>query len=489
MRSNAVSRFGDYPRLIGAIALAILLYGLATLAGWTIPPTIVAAHAGPASVESAPPVWAVFPFVLLLGAIAILPLWQHSSHWWESNRNKLVVAMAAALLTLVYFVMLHPSGGWEFTFQTLEHVVANDYIPFMVLLFSLFTICGGIRISGDLPAHPLTNSIFIAVGGLLASLIGTTGAAMLLVRVLIETNSQRRHQAHTIVFFIIVACNCGGLLLPIGDPPLFLGYLKGVDFLWTLNLWRSWLFINGVVLGCYYLLDHFVFYRRERPADIVRDETAVRRLTFEGVWPNALWLLGVVLAVALLDPSKPIPGTSWRPWLYLREAVQLALVALSLVFGRQDARRGNRFGFAPILEVAALFIGIFVAMQPALQLLDARGGSLGVDTPARFFWFSGWLSAVLDNAPTYLVFFETARIVSAGQADLVGGVAHDLLVGISLGSVTMGAMTYIGNGPNFMVKTIAEQSGIRMPSFFGYLGYSVAVLLPVLVLHNWLFLP
>jgi Na+/H+ antiporter NhaD/arsenite permease-like protein len=323
----------------------------------------------------------------------------------------------------------------------------------------------------------------------LASLIGTTGAAMLLIRVLIETNSERRQQAHTIVFFIFVACNCGGLLLPIGDPPLFLGYLKGVDFLWTLNLWKSWLFINGVVIAIYYLLDHFVFYRRERPADIARDETAVRGLTFEGVWPNALLLLGVVLAVALLDPSKPIPGTSWRPWLYLREAVQLALVALSLVFGNREARRGNRFGFEPILEVAALFIGIFVAMQPALQLLDARGGSLGVDTPAKFFWFSGWLSAVLDNAPTYLVFFETAHIVSAGQADLVGGVAHDLLVGIALGSVTMGAMTYIGNGPNFMVKTIAEQSGIRMPSFFGYLGYSLAILLPVLVLHSWLFLP
>jgi Na+/H+ antiporter NhaD/arsenite permease-like protein len=243
------------------------------------------------------------------------------------------------------------------------------------------------------------------------------------------------------------------------------------------------------LLATYYLLDHFYHYPREAKADLVVDESQVRKLTFSGLWPNALLLLGIVLSVALLDPEKPFPLTHWHPWFYLREMMQLLLVAISLLMGPHRVRSANNFDYLAIVEVGVLFIGIFVAMQPALEILHARGATLGINSSHKFFWASGWLSAVLDNAPTYLVFFKTAQALSADAAVTVAGVAEDLLTGVALGSVTMGAMTYIGNGPNFMVKTIAERAGVKMPSFFGYMLYSFSVLLPILVLDTWLFLP
>jgi Na+/H+ antiporter NhaD/arsenite permease-like protein len=432
--------------------------------------------------------WAIIPFSVLLGAIAILPLVEHTAHWWEHNLHKFYVAGNLALLTLVYLAFGHPEGSLARAAHTLLDVLVAEYIPFIVLLFSLYTISGGIRIEGDLRAHSLTNATFIGVGGLLASFIGTTGAAMLLIRPLLETNRERKHVAHTVVFFIFVVCNCGGLLLPIGDPPLFLGYLNGVDFLWTLSLWRSWLLVNGLLLAVYFAMDHFHYYPRETKSDIARDERQIRRLKFSGIWPNGLLLLGIIFSVGLLDPSNALPGTDWHPWFYLREMVQLALVAVSLLLGPQVVRDDNNFDYLAIIEVAALFVGIFVAMQPALEILNARGATLGIDTAAEFYWATGGLSSVLDNAPTYLVFFKTAQALSPGGDNLVAGVAEPLLAAISLGAVLMGAMTYIGNGPNFMVKTIAEKSGIRMPSFFGFVVYSVVVLLPILALNAWLFL-
>ena len=471
-----------------AIGVMLFVYLLATLVGWTAVPDGDAVHHEQAPAVHVAHFWAVIPFTLLLGAIAVLPLLDHAAHWWEHNLNKFLVAGGLALATLAYLAILHPDASLGRAARSLEHVMLADYIPFIILLFSLYTISGGIRIEGDLPAHPLTNATMIVSGGLLASLIGTTGAAMLLIRVLLETNSERKHVAHTVVFFIFVVCNCGGLLLPIGDPPLFLGYLHGVDFLWTLSLWKSWLFINGMLLAVYLALDHFFYYPHETKTDIAIDETRVRKLQFSGIWPNGLLLVGVILSVALLDSSKPLPGTAWHPFLYLREAAQLALVAASLLFGSRRVREANNFDYLPIVEVAALFVGIFVAMQPALEILDARGGELGIDTPQKFFWAAGWLSSVLDNAPTYLVFFEAAHNISAGAAQAMAGVATPLLTAVSLGSVTMGAMTYIGNGPNFMVKTIAEKSGVRMPSFFGYMVYSFAILLPILAVASWLFL-
>jgi Na+/H+ antiporter NhaD/arsenite permease-like protein len=301
-----------------------------------------------------------------------------------------------------------------------------------------------------------------------------------------------------VVFFIFIVCNCGGCLLPIGDPPLLLGYLRGVPFLWTLDLFPEWLFVNGVLLGMYWTLDQFVYYRRETPADKLRDVAQRRQLRIAGLAVNGPLLLGVVLAVALLDPSEAFPGTQWVPWLYLREMVQLGFVAVSLLAGRDWVRQANRFNYQAIVEVAALFFGIFICMQPALLILHERGGELGVDTTAKFFWYTGALSAVLDNAPTYAVFFETAKVESsqslasgaATQEDLVSqtGVVGSMLAAVSLGAVFMGAMTYIGNGPNFMVKAISEKAGVHMPSFFGYMAYSVGFLLPVFVLMQWWFL-
>ncbi|MEE8452505.1 MAG: sodium:proton antiporter, partial [Thermoguttaceae bacterium] len=430
-------------------------------------------------------------------------------HWWENNRNRFIVAAVLGALTLLYYLFAHnmpvaahwpvhpdwpathlmphaESGpNWLVAWTVLANAVLNEYIPFIMLLFSLYTISGGIRIQGDLKAHPLTNATFMIVGGLLASFIGTTGAAMLLIRPLLETNSERRHVKHTVIFFIFVVCNCGGCLLPIGDPPLFLGYLRGVPFLWTLILWKEWLFVNACLVTIYYLFDHFFYYPREEAIDIARDETRVRGLQFSGLWPNVPLLFGVVLSVALLDPSQPLPGTDWHPWLYLREIAQLALVGLSLGLGRNAIRKANAFNYHAIVEVAALFFGIFICMQPPLQILNVMGPELGLSTPTHFFWLTGGLSAVLDNAPTYVVFFETAKTL--GGENQVAGVASSLLVAVSLGAVFMGAMTYIGNGPNFMVKAIAEKSGIHMPSFFGYMLYSCAVLLPVLVITNLIF--
>jgi Na+/H+ antiporter NhaD/arsenite permease-like protein len=366
----------------------------------------------------------------------------------------------------------------------LSNAVLNEYLPFIILLFSLYTIAGGIRIEGDLPAHPLTNTLFLAAGAVLANLIGTTGASMLLIRPLLETNAERKHVKHTVVMFIFIVCNCGGCLLPLG-PPLFLGYQFGVPFMWTLELWPAWLAVNGLLLVIYYLWDHFAYYRHESVRDIQRDESEVRPLRFRGLWPNTLLLLGVILSAAFLDPGKTFPGTAWNPWVYLREMVLLGLVVVSLWSG-QAVRRDNDFNYGAILEVAVLFFGIFICMQVPLQIVDVKGPALGLTTPAHFFWASGSLSAVLDNAPTYAVFFETAR--SLGGQPAVAGVQSSLLTAISLGSVFMGAMTYIGNGPNFMVKSIAEKSGVAMPSFFGYIVHSVVILLPLFALLTIVYL-
>lgn len=457
--------------------------------------------------SAAPPYWTVLPFLLLLGAIALLPLIPATAHWWESNLHRFYVAAGLGLVTIAYYIFLHgmpidghwpahyivePSSAgptWEMGWAVFSNAILSEYIPFIVLLFSLYTIAGGIRIQGDLPAQSLTNLGFIATGALLASFIGTTGAAMLLIRPLLETNAERQHVRHTVVFFIFAVCNCGGLLLPIGDPPLFLGYLRGVDFLWTLTLIGPWLFVNGMLLIMYFVMDRFYFYPRESPENIAsdHDEFNIRRLSFHGLGLNGLLLVGVILSVALLDPSKAIPGTTWHPWLYLREVVQLGLVVLSLVLGSNAIRAENRFNYSAILEVAALFVGIFICMQPALQILGEVGPRLGIDSATKFFWITGALSSVLDNAPTYVVFFETARTLEVAGVPTMAGVAEPMLAAISLGAVFMGAMTYIGNGPNFMVKAIAEAAGVRMPSFFGYIGYSVCLLLPLLVLTNLIF--
>ena len=459
--------------------------------------------------QSSPPsiIW-VTPFALLLLAIAIFPLVPATAHWWESNLHRFYVAAALGLVTLAYYLLgfnqpldahwpahavVEPTAGsalqWELAWTVFSNAMLHEYVPFIVLLLSLYTISGGIRIEGNLAAHPVTNTSFLITGGLLASFIGTTGAAMLLIRPLLETNRERTHVVHTVVFFIFIVCNCGGCLLPIGDPPLFLGYLRGVDFFWTLTLWPQWIVVNVTLLAVYWAWDQFFCYPKEASHDLVRDEVEKRKMRIRGWIVGVPLLIGVVLCVALLDPSKTFPGTDWHAPLYLREIMQLFLVGLSLLLGQRAIRQDNLFSYHAILEVAALFFGIFVCMQPALQILDARGSEMGVETPMQFFWTTGGLSSVLDNAPTYVVFFETARTLTPdGVFHPETVVEPSLLLAISLGAVFLGAMTYIGNGPNFMVKAIAESAGIRMPSFFGYLKYSILVLLPIFLVVSFLFL-
>jgi Na+/H+ antiporter NhaD/arsenite permease-like protein len=515
MTENTVK--SDDMRVIWAILGIVIMYVVALVAGYPQHATQLAIsnhaehtaedHAGDeqANVESvpkAPPIWTIAPFVMLLGAIAVFPLLHLTEHWWESNLHRLYVAAGLALVALAYYAFLHRSPvdiHWPahdiepvaesayqpgFVKAVLANAILSEYIPFIVLLFSLYTIAGGIRIAGDLRADSLTNAAIIGTGGILASFIGTTGAAMLLIRLLLETNSERKYVAHTVVFFIFVVCNCGGCLLPIGDPPLFLGYLQGVAFTWTLGLWPSWLFVNGLLLIVYLVMDRFYFYAKETISDVERDIERTHRLRVAGLKLNGLLLVGVVLAVALLDPNKAIPGTNWHAWMYLREIVQLALVAISLYLGHRSVREENNFSYGAIIEVAALFIGIFICMQPALQILGENGSYIASKlSPDGYFWASGALSSFLDNAPTYLVFFKTAQVPGVGGP--TAGVPEAILVAISLGSVFMGANTYIGNGPNFMVKAIAEKSGVKMPSFFGYMGYSMLILLPILLFNQW----
>jgi Na+/H+ antiporter NhaD/arsenite permease-like protein len=448
----------------------------------------------------APGLFWILPFCVLLLCIAVLPLHSRTVHWWEKNANKLIVALSLGLVTLLYY---HFRGygvghgenasmpGWPTLGNVLFHAVLAEYIPFMSLLFSLYVISGGINVRGDIPAHPRTNVAFLAAGGVLASLIGTTGASMLLIRPLLRTNSERRHVAHTVVFFIFIVSNIGGSLLPIGDPPLLLGYLRGVPFLWTLNLWPAWAFTVGLLLVIYWIWDARA-YRHETIADVIRDQTQVQRISVSGK-VNFLLLACVILATGTIYPGRDFLGTGWKPFPYCRELVQLAFVASSLWLTPRGLRAANQFSYAAIIEVAWLFIGIFICMQVPIEILNIRGPQLGVNSAAEFFWASGSLSSFLDNAPTYVVFLETAKSLVAqpgpGIMELVenGHVHVEHLAAISLGAVFMGANTYIGNGPNFMVKSIAEHAGVKMPSFFGYMAYSICILLPIFALVTFLF--
>ena len=444
-----------------------------------------------------PPIPAIAPFALLLLCIAVLPLIPATSHWWEHNSNRFLIAMILGGITLIYYGFLHPGGldnhfthhlnstpGLDTVFVVFSNAIFGEFISFIVLLFSLYVISGGINLRGDLPAHPGVNAAFLGLGTLLASFIGTTGSAMVFIRPLLTTNKERKYRVHTVVFFIFMACNCGGLLLPVGDPPLFLGYLRGVPFEWTLRLWPYWLGVNAALLLIYYVWDR-ILYEKEEIRSIVRDETHVEPLKLTGKI-NIPLIIGVVLCVAFIVPGKPFPLFGFETPKFMSEMVMLLLVITSLLITKTEVRLHNRFDFHAILEVAALFSGIFICMQVPIELLQIKGASLGLTDPFHFFWATGTLSSFLDNAPTYVVFFETAAALpheTGGLLSLGGArfIAEQYLVPISLGAVFMGANTYIGNGPNFMVKSIAESSGIKMPSFFGYMGYSILVLVPVFV--------
>ncbi len=499
-----------------------------------------------------PHVFWVWPFVAILLSIAVFPLMRRTHHWWEENRSKLIVALILAAVTLLYYgfrgvgVVQHHEGGaahaaetheqppagheagahaveaghagapaapgetamsaageapaerrtpagWRTVLAVLHHAVLAEYVPFLTLLFSLYVIAGGIVVRGDVRATPTVNTAILGIGALLASFIGTTGAAMVLIRFLLKTNSERTRKVHTVVFFIFLVANIGGTLLPIGDPPLFLGYLAGVDFFWTLRLWKEWVFMVGLLLVVYYAWDSWAYKHEPEPA-IRLDDTQRQPMRIAGLI-NIVWLLGVVAAVATLDPAKPFPGTQWHAWPYFREIVQLAMVGLSLLTTSKALRVENQFNYVAIGEVACLFIGIFITMQVPIEILQTEGPALGLSQPWHFFWATGMLSSFLDNAPTYVVYFATAGTLAPPGMELMapvktatGAIPVPLLVAISCGAVFMGANTYIGNGPNFMVKAIAEQSGVKMPSFFGYMIYPLMILIPAFILLTLVFM-
>jgi Na+/H+ antiporter NhaD/arsenite permease-like protein len=499
MRSQATAL--PHRRRPSAPLLALALAALVILA-----PSIMAAEPDAvAAKEMRLPslVW-VWPFVGMLLCIALLPLLPHTHHWWESNWSKLGVAVTLALVTAGFYLfrpfgMLHSDAmghkhvtepGWPTLGLMLEHALLADYVPFVVLLFSLYFISGGVQVRTNAAPTPAVNTLILALGAALASFIGTTGASMLLIRPLLEINRPRRAVTHTVVFFIFVVSNIGGCLTPLGDPPLFLGYLRGVPFWWTFTLWPEWLVCNLVLLTTYYFLDRRAF----REAAVPRADATQARFTLRGA-VNLIWLAFVVLAVAVLVDGQTLPGTDFRAPPFLRDGLLLALAGVSGLTTPKGVRAANGFSFNAIGEVACLFIGIFVCMQVPMEILKERGGELGLSRPWEFFWATGVLSSFLDNAPTYAVFFETAGVFGSEHGPVLHGVqALDgtipvaLLRAVSLGAVLMGASTYIGNGPNFMVRTIAEAAGVKMPNFFAYLGYSTVVLGPLFVGVTLLFL-
>lgn len=443
------------------------------------------------------------PFVALVLAIAIFPLLPHKlAGWWELNRNKLIISVALSLIVLAYY-FLRASGfsdhgesisaGLPTLRHVLHHSIVEDYIPFMVLLFSLYTISGGIRVAGDIPAHPLTNTSILAIGAVLANLIGTTGASMLLIRPLLQINSERHHTRHTVIFFIFIVSNVAGSLTPIGDPPLFLGYLRGVPFGWTLtHMWPATLTAISALLLIYFIWES-IEYRRETKTDVALDESTIIPITYQGLH-NLILLIGVVFTVVTVVPGKPWLGTSLIPPPLARELVMLALAAIGYGTTRREIRKQNEFNFGAIGEVAALFLGIFITMTVLTEWLNHS--SFSVEKPWQYFWTSGALSSFLDNAPTYAVFFELAKhstgltgIHPAGVLNLPGGesIANALLTAISAGAVFMGANSYIGNAPNFMVKRIADDAGVKMPGFFGYMAYSMGILVPLFIIITFIY--
>ncbi len=437
--------------------------------------------------------WAL-PFAGMLLSIAIYPM--IAPTFWHRHFGKISAAWALAFL--LPFAATH---GADAAFAMFAHALVEEYLPFVVLLGALYTIAGGICVRGNLRGSPRTNTALLALGTVLASVMGTTGAAMLLIRPLLRANDNRRHVVHVVVFFIFLVANAGGLLSPLGDPPLFLGFLNGVSFFWTTqHLALPMLFVCGVLLVLFYLLDGWYFRTQDEQREPSRDPTPdTQQWRIEGKVNFAL-LAGVIALVLLSGLWKP--GIEWTLFgahaalqNLVRDAGLVVLALVSLAVTPRAARAGNDFDWAPILEVAKLFAGIFATIAPVIVIL--RAGEAGAfsglialvnDAPghpsnAMYFWATGVLSSFLDNAPTYLVFFNLA----GGDAPSLMTTGAQTLAAISAGAVLMGANTYIGNAPNFMVKAIAERAGVRMPGFFGYLGWSGVILIPVFLVTTWLF--
>jgi Na+/H+ antiporter NhaD/arsenite permease-like protein len=428
------------------------------------------------------PAWSVAPFVLLLLCIAVLPL--AAGHFWHNDRNKAIVVAVLAVPVVLYLGYRQLTTG-ERSLAPLVHEIGK-YGSFIIMLGSLYVVAGGIVVRGDVKPTPLVNAAILGAGAVLANLIGTTGASVLLIRPFLRINAGRKHTTHLPMFFIFLVSNLGGCLTPLGDPPLFMGYLNGVPFEWTLCLWPHFLVANGAVLAIFVIWDAIALRREIVPPAPPASPEPFR---IEGK-VNLMLLAGIMVGV--LVEEDWLPGRLGRLWGVLGgEALMLTMAVLSLRLTPREFRAANQFTWAPITEVAILFAGIFVTMVPALQLLELHGSSLGLTTPRQFFWVTGLLSSALDNAPTYLAITTTAAgsndfaLLVNNQVPGLDGPA--VLRAISCGAVFLGALTYVGNGPNFMVKAIAEQAGYRPPSFFGYTLHAALILGPVYLLLSLVF--
>ena len=422
----------------------------------------------------------LIPFVVMLLSIAILPLF--APRFWGKNANKLLFVLVVSVPTAVMLSRAGLGGN-------LVHQMLYDYVPFIVLLAALYVVTGGIHINYSTTPRPIVNAAIMFLGYGLASIVGTTGASMLLVRPLLEINRDRQYKVHTLLFFIALVANCGGVLTPLGDPPLFMLYLRGAEFSWFQTLFPQWVFVGSVLIAVYFIIDMYIWKRKEllgvRPRSEGEFDEPVK-ISFNGT-VNLFYLSAILLSVAFLNPAQiPAMAAEDAPWYmrFLREIVLVMVMVLSIFSTRRRVRQENHFSWEPIAEVAILFVGIFVTMTPALLYMNENAASLGITEPSQFYFLSGALSSFLDNTPTAVAFHTIAEGLPVVEgAKLVAGIPESLLTAIALGSVLFGAMTYIGNGPNFMVKAVAENDGVRMPSFFGYIfKFSLLVLLPTYIL-------
>jgi Na+/H+ antiporter NhaD/arsenite permease-like protein len=473
-------RFQRASAVCAGVAIGFLTMNGAALAAGVAAPKLDGAKLGA--------IW-ILPFVGILLSIAILPL--ATPTFWHHHFGKV-----AAFWGLAFFIPFTILSGVSLALYEALHTLFLEYLPFLILLFALFVVAGGIRITGSLRGSPEVNVLILLIGTLLASIMGTTGASMLLIRPIIRANEWRKNQAHVVVFFIFLVSNIGGSLTPLGDPPLFLGFLKGVDFFWTtVRLFPETGFLTVTLLAIFYGLDRWLIRTELPPADANKKQA----IGVEG-GVNFAMLGAIVLAVLMSGVWQPGPifavyHVEIELQNLVRDVLLLAIAYASWRLTRIETRQGNAFTWGPILEVAKLFAGIFATIIPAIAILRAgERGALasvvalvtdrnGEPIPAMYFWLSGILSSFLDNAPTYLVFFNLA----GGDAERLMGPLASVLIGISAGSVFMGANTYIGNAPNFMVKAIAEERGVKMPSFFGYMAWSIGILVPLFALNTLIF--
>ena len=439
-------------------------------------------------------VWGL-PFALILLSIATGPLL--FAHTWHHHFGKITAGWT--LLFLIPFTLVF---GFGESVHLIAHAMVGEYIPFILLLLALYTISGGILVWGNLHGSPKLNTALLAIGTLLAPIMGTTGAAMLMIRPLLKANDNRKHNVHVVIFFIFLVANIGGGLTPLGDPPLFLGFLKGVDFMWTVQHMLAPVLISTVVLlTIFYIIDSRYFAKESEllPRDPSPDSEEGIKLFGKWNFVLLLCVIGSVLLSGMWKPQHPgfdILGTNYPLPNLVRDAILLVLTVVSLIITPKPVRAGNEFNFDPIAEVAKLFAGIFITISPVLAMLQAgeKGAFAGIislvhDSAGQpintmYFWMSGMLSAFLDNAPTYLVFFNMA---GGDPHQLMRGDLFHTLLAVSMGSVFMGALSYIGNAPNFMVKAIAEQRKVPMPSFFGYMAWSFGILIPLFLLHTLIF--